>query len=67
MKKLFFVNCVDSKLSAYVIAEHPTEAYEKLKKFLDEKAWGFQSGRELESIELLAEDDDYTKKRRILL
>jgi len=44
---------------AYVIAENPEEAYRKVRNHLDAKNLGFASDREMKTIELLAEDDEY--------
>jgi hypothetical protein len=43
----------------YVVANDPTEAYKKLKKYLDKRDLGFASDRELDNIQLLAEEGDY--------
>lgn len=40
---------------SYVVANEPSEAYKTVRKFLDEKKWGFDDDRELLSVELLAE------------
>lgn len=45
--------------TCYVIATHPTEAYEVVKKYLDEQDLGFEEERALQSIELIAEDDEF--------
>jgi hypothetical protein len=68
-KKLYKVTCrgmqgaaLGNKVShgiAYVIAEDPAEAYAKLRTYLDMKDFGFDQDRELEKIELLAEDAGY--------
>lgn len=44
----------------YVVAKDAEEAYQKVKKFLDNKDIGFTKDRVLESIELLAEETNYT-------
>ena len=43
----------------YVVADDPTEALEKVQDYLDKKDLGFTSDREMVSIELLAEEEDY--------
>ena len=43
----------------YVVANNPDEAYKILRKYLDEKNYFFSSERELDSIELVAEEGDY--------
>lgn len=48
---------------SYVIAPDPTSAYEKVRKWLDEKDYGFKHARELESIHLIAEEYEYTDVR----
>jgi hypothetical protein len=44
---------------AYVVADDPTMAYHKVKNFLELKDWGFPKERELKTIELLAEENDF--------
>jgi hypothetical protein len=44
---------------AYVVAEDPTEAYQKVRYYLDAEKIGVARDKELESIELLAEDAIY--------
>ena len=44
---------------AYVIADNPTEAYEKLRHYLDEKNIGKYEERELHSVELAADSEVY--------
>jgi hypothetical protein len=44
---------------SYVVASDPTEAYNKVRKHLDEQDLGFSSDRELDKIELLASSKDY--------
>lgn len=44
----------------YVVADNPTEAYNKVRQYLNEKDYGFPSDRVLKSIELLASDDIYS-------
>ena len=44
----------------YVVADNPTEAYNKVRQYLDEKDYGFPSDRVLKSVELLASDDIYS-------
>lgn len=44
---------------SYVLADDPTSAYEKVKKFLGKEDLGFAHERQLESIELLADEDRY--------
>lgn len=48
---------------AYVIAETPTEAYEKMRRDLDKRDLGFKYERELDRIELFAEDQEYPNCR----
>jgi len=44
---------------AFVVAPDPGQAYEKVRKWLDQKDLGFNKERELASIELIAEEADY--------
>ena len=45
--------------TAYVVAEDLTTAYNKVRKYMDKNDLGFTHEREVESIELLAEEADY--------
>jgi hypothetical protein len=49
--------------TSFVVASDPTTAYQKIRASLDARDYGFRHERELESIELLAEDCDYTDVR----
>lgn len=51
---------------SYVVAKDPDEAYRKVRAFLDEKGLGFRRERELDKIELLAEEKQYTDSPAIL-
>lgn len=51
----------------YVLANDPTEAYNKAKKVVDEKDYGFASDRELKSIELIADDDNYNQCKTLII
>ena len=42
--------------TSYVVAEDPTTAYKKLRSYLDENDVGFRRDRELERIELIADE-----------
>lgn len=44
----------------YVVAQDPTTAYAIVRKHLDQRDYGFTKDRELLTIELVAEDYDYT-------
>ena len=50
----------------YVVANDTNEAYKKVRDWLDSKEYGFRYERELESIELLAENCEYTDVRIML-
>jgi hypothetical protein len=52
----------------YVVATDPTEAYDKVRKFLDEYNLGFPGERELDTIELIADScpHPYTNYRLYL-
>ena len=45
---------------SYVIAKSTDEAYRKVREFLDDSDIGFRKDRELEKVELLAEEYQYT-------
>jgi hypothetical protein len=45
--------------TAYVVASDPTEAYKKLRRFLDNEDLGFRSERELDTIEVIADEEQY--------
>ncbi len=45
---------------SYAIAENSEEAYQKVRKFLDDNDIGFTNERELDKIELLADNFRYT-------
>mgnify|MGYP003593638204 CR=1 FL=1 len=45
---------------SYVIAKDMNEAYKKVREFLDDSDIGFRKDREIEKVELLAEDYQYT-------
>lgn len=51
---------------SYVVATNAEEAYQKVKKRLDDKDYGFRKDRELDKIELLASDYEYTDTRTML-
>jgi len=44
---------------SYVIAEDSEKAYQKVRKFLDDEDYGFAKEREMDKIELIAEDCKY--------
>jgi hypothetical protein len=43
--------------SCYVIAEDPTDAYNKARKWLDKEGYSFECTKELKNIELLADEN----------
>lgn len=51
---------------SYVIAESSDEAYKKVKKFCDEKGLGYSKDRQLDRVELIAENYQYTNCGTIL-
>ena len=51
---------------SYVVAKTMDGAYKKVRDFLDDKDYGFSGDRELESIELIAEDNEFTDVRKKL-
>lgn len=44
---------------AYVVAKDLTSAYNKMHEFLKERDIGYDSDRQLDKIELLAENEEY--------
>lgn len=54
----FSANGVSHGIS-YAVAETLDEAYEKVRKYVDEKDLGFRKDRELATIELIADSKDY--------
>jgi hypothetical protein len=72
--KLYKVNLRGMTFSAtgtvygvsYVVAEDSEKAYQKVRKFLDKNDLGFSKDRELDSVELIAEDSQYTDTRTML-
>lgn len=51
---------------SYVVATNPDEAFKKVKSFLDTNHYGFKHERELDKIELIAEDYIYTDTKTML-
>lgn len=49
--------------NSFVVAKDPTEAYQKVREYLDSKDLGFPHERELDTITLLAEEGDYPECR----
>ena len=43
----------------FVVANNPTEALKKVQDYISKEDLGFRHEREMESIELLAEEGDY--------
>ena len=43
--------------NCYVLADDPTDGYDKVRKFLDDRNIGFDSARALNSIEVIADMD----------
>ncbi len=52
---------------SYVLAHNPTEAYQKVREFLDKSDIGFLKDRELESLELLANTEGYSIGRMVFV
>lgn len=52
---------------AYVVAENPSEAANKVTKFLKDKDLGYDKDRCLKSVEFLAIDDEYPDNARLFL
>lgn len=51
---------------SYVVAAGAEEAYQKVKKRLDDKDYGFRKDRELDKVELLASTYEYTDTKTLL-
>lgn len=51
---------------SYVVATDAEEAYQKVKKRLDKKDYGFSRDRELDKVELIASTYEYTNTRTLL-
>lgn len=51
---------------SYVVAQGAEEAYQKVRKYLDEKHYCFTSERKMESVELLA-DSEYLGESETML
>ncbi len=51
---------------SYVVANNAEDAYQKVRKFVDEKDLGYSYQREMDKIELIAEDNQYTGTRTML-
>ena len=49
--------------NSFVVANSLTEAYAKVRAWLDEHDYGFKDDRALDSIELLAEDYEFSEVR----
>ena len=66
--KLYRVKCqgmtcgLGSKIAygtAYVVAENSELAYQKVRKYFDEKDIGFVREREMDTVELVADEAEY--------
>lgn len=51
---------------SYVVAKDPTEAYDKVRVFLNKGDIGYSKDRELHTVELLAEETQYPDSKHIL-
>lgn len=51
---------------SYVVATDAEKAYQKVRKRLDEKGYGFRKDRELDKIELIASNYEYTDTGTLL-
>ncbi len=72
-KKLYLVTCRGMTIPAsptygvaYVVAEDPGEAYAKVRQALEKRDVGFSSDREMDRIELLAEESEYPACGKVL-
>lgn len=52
--------------TSFVVAQDPTEAYQRVRSFLDENDLGFVDQREMDRIELIAESKRYPECKTIL-
>ena len=51
-------------MESFVLADDPTKAYAIVRKFLDDKDYGFKHERELDSIILVADEEEYSDVRK---
>lgn len=51
---------------SYVVADNSDEAYQKVKRRLDAKDYGFKHERELDKVELIADTYEYSGVRTLL-
>lgn len=51
---------------SYAVAKNSDEAYQKVRKRLDEEDYGFSGDRELEKVELLASTYEFTDTKTML-
>lgn len=57
--KITLQGCHPCYNKSYVVAEDPTSAYQMVRDYLDGEDIGYTGGRELKSVELIAENEDY--------
>ena len=57
--KLFLVKLGYPLGRHYVVAKDPTAAYQKIRKEYDKKDYGFRKDREMKSISLIADVDEF--------
>lgn len=50
----------DNKGNAYVVANDPKEALEKVLKYINDKNLGFTKDREMDTITMIADEYDYS-------
>jgi hypothetical protein len=63
LKGMYGTGCGIKYHQSYVVAKTMDGAYKKVRDYLDGADLGFSSDRELDSIELIAEDCEYTDVR----
>ena len=51
----------------YVVADNPTQAYDKVSCYLENNDFYFRKDRELRTIEVIAEDYKYTNYHKLVL
>lgn len=61
------VKCIGTYSSCYVVAEDPTEAYEKYRNYLNKKDILYNDERKLASIILIAEESEYQSDKDLPL
>ena len=58
-KKLYLIDLGHPLNEYYVVEADPTAAYKKLRSDLDKRDYGFSKDREMKTIALIADSDEY--------